>query len=282
MPEFYSPWIKGVWKVGGFTAPPVLDGMNVSNDVAYENIAVNVHRDLEWFSGSEKERGTCVIVGGGPSLRESVEAIKGHKRRGARIVTVNNALTFLLSHWITPHAHVMLDARPENAEMVKNAPKNVRYFIASQVHPSVFDALEGKDVVLWHCGMHDGERLMEIVAPWWDEGPNQKPVVFIPGGGTVGLRALNLAWLSGYKKIHLYGFDSSYDRDDHHAYAQALNDGDRRVTVVMKDKTYSCAPWMLRQANEFKENYIALRDQGVKVFVHGRGLIPDMWRLMQN
>lgn len=280
--EVTDGWVPMVWKPNGLTAPPKLDGMNVSDDFAYENIAINVKRELEWFSGFGCREGACVVVAGGPSMRDSLEAIKNHRRRGATIVTVNNALSYLHDRGITPNAHVMLDARQENAQMVENAPDKVRYFLASQVHPSVFDALEGKNVVVWHNGMHDGERLMELVRPWFEDGPDQKPVVFVPGGGTVGLRALNLAWLSGYRKIHLYGFDSSYEDGSHHVYPQALNDGEQTLSVVMDGKTYLCAPWMLRQAREFQENYQALREDGVKVWVHGRGLIPDMWKKLQN
>lgn len=279
--EVTEGWVPGVWRVGGFTCPPKMDGMNVSDDFAYENIAINSARDLEWFTGRERQKGACVIVGGGPSMRDSLQAIKDHKRRGARIVTVNNALAYLSDRGVTPHAHVMLDAREENISMVENAPKTVRYFLASQVNPCVYEALKGHDVVLWHSGMHDGTRLMEIIKPWFEEGPDQRPVVFVPGGGTVGLRAMNLAWLSGYRKIHLYGFDSSYHDGQHHAYPQALNDTDSTLLVSLNGKEYRCAPWMARQAMEFQENYLALTEQGVKITVHGRGLIPDLWRLLQ-
>jgi hypothetical protein len=270
-----------VWKVGGFTAMPELKGMNVTHDFAYGNVRANVLRDLPWFSGFGEHDKGCVIVGGGPSLSDSVKAIKDHKRRGLKIITVNNALRFLMSKGITPDAHVMLDAREENLHMVEDAPKNVRYFLASQVHPCVFDALSGHDVVLWHNAMGSGEELMDIIKPWFDEGPDQRPCVLVPGGGTVGLRAINLAWLSGYKKIHLYGFDSSYAEGKHHAYSQSLNDGEPTQEVVLADKTYTCARWMIRQAMEYQQQVLYLRDRGVKVIAHGSGLIPAMGRLLQ-
>jgi len=278
--EITEGWVPGVWKVGGFTAMPELKGMNVTHDFAYGNVRTNVLRDLPWFSGFGEQDKGCVIVGGGPSLADSVQAIKDHRRRGLKIITVNNALRFLTDKGITPDAHVMLDAREENLHMVKDAPKNVRYFLASQVHPCVFDALSGHDVVLWHNAMGSGEELMEIIKPWFDDGPNQKACVLVPGGGTVGLRAINLAWLSGYKKIHLYGFDSSYADGKHHAYLQSLNDGEPTQEVVLADKTYICARWMIRQSMEFQQTYLYLRERGIKILVHGRGLIPAMARLL--
>jgi hypothetical protein len=123
---------------------------------------------------------------------------------------------------------------------------------------------------------------MDIIKPWFDEGPDQKPCVLVPGGGTVGLRAINLAWLSGYKKIHLYGFDSSYAEGSHHAYSQSLNDGEATMDVVLGDKTYTCARWMIRQAMEFQQQFLYLRDRGVKVIAHGSGLVPDMGKLLNG
>lgn len=279
--EVTDGWVPHSWKVGGMTCPPPMDGMNVSADFAYDNIRANVGRDLEWFLGREHQDGTCVIVGGGPSMKQHVKAIKDLKRRGAKIVTVNNALGYLHQRGLTPDAHVMLDAREENLPMVANAPKKTRYFLASQVHPCVFDALSGHNVTVWHNGMHDGEELFSIVKPWFEEGQNQKPVIFVPGGGTVGLRALNLVWLSGYKDIRLFGFDSSYSGEQHHAYAQPLNDTDVTQWVALGDKRYLCAPWMLRQAREFQANYLELREKGVSITVYGKGLIPDLWRALQ-
>jgi uncharacterized Rossmann fold enzyme len=274
--EVEQGWVPGVYRVGGYTSVPVLKGMNVSHEFAYANVKANSERDLPWFTGHEKQKGACVIVGGGPSMRDCLDAIKAHRRRGAKIVTVNNALTYLHDRGITPDVHVMLDAREENVSMVQNAPKNVRYMLASQVHPCVFDALKDHNVSVWHNGMGSGEELGEILKPWWDS----KPICLVPGGGTVGLRALNLAWLSGYRKIHLYGFDSCYHEGQHHAYSQSLNDGEPVQEVVLADKRYTAARWMIRQAAEFQDAYRHLTAEGVKVMVHGRGLIPDMWKLL--
>jgi hypothetical protein len=46
---------------------------------------------------------------------------------------------------------------------------------------------------------------------------------------------MSLAFGLGYRKIHLYGFDSSYREDTHHAYMQNLNDGDLVVDVLAGD-----------------------------------------------
>jgi hypothetical protein len=206
---------------------------------------------------------------------------------------MNNAWRTLVASGIIPDVHVMVDARAENAEFVKGAPKSMRFVVASQCHPDVFDALEeqGSEIVIWHSGHTDNEKLLDILSPWWDEGPKQKPTMLVPGGSTVGLRSLWLAAYSGFRTIHMYGVDSCYDVEGaHHAYAQSLNDGETVVKVVRGHQEYHCAPWMCRQANEFVETWHDLRNYvdpfgkpaPVTVHVKGRGLIPDIARELRN
>lgn len=287
--KFHSPWVPSVWRIGGFTSLPQMTGVNTTEDLRWDNIKANIQRDLPWFTGFKDEGRTAVVVCGAPSMRDHVSDIRFHKRHGARIVSVNNAWRFLVENGITPDVHVMLDARPENAEFVKDAPKSTRYVLASQCHPSVFDALADHDVVLWHNAFGDEAKhrqFLDLLAPY----DATKPIILVPGGCTVGLRALWLCALSGFRRIHVYGIDSSYDGDAHHAYAQPLNDGEQVLEVVMGGKSYRCAPWMARQAEEFHQHWDDLRQfrpdpygpiEPVTIHVQGRGLIPDMARALR-
>jgi hypothetical protein len=270
-------WVKDIWRIGGLTSLPEMKGINVTHEQIFANVRAAVKRDLAWFSGFGKRSQAVCIVGGAPSLLDDLDAIRAQKRRGARIISTNNAWRTLVNAGIKPDGHCMLDARPENAAFVADAPDGVTYFIASQCHPDVFDALANKEVVMWHNAIGDTSELRDILAPWWDAGPDQRPCILVPGGCTVVLRALWLAAFSGYRTIHLYGADSSYaENGAHHAYPQALNEGERVLQVQLKDRTYRCAPWMARQAREFQEHWIDLRKEGVTVHVHGKGLLPDM------
>lgn len=270
-PHECGGWVENVWKVGGFTSLPEMRGVNASRDMITENVRSSIVRDLDWFTGEQPHAKTAVLCCGGPSLKDSLPAIRDHKRRGARIVTVNNTMRFLLEHGITSDCHVMLDARPENETFVQNAP-DVRYFLAAQCHPSVFDALKDRRVSLWHNAVNDGTDLEKLVA----ELGIEKPLVQVPGGGTVGLRAMWLIYFSGFRKMHVYGMDGSYEAGSHHAYPQSINDPDATLEVIMGEKRYVCARWMARQAEEFRATYHELKRYGMQVHVHGRGLIPDM------
>jgi uncharacterized Rossmann fold enzyme len=279
-------WVPNVWKLNGYTSLPEMKGVNTTEDERLANVRASVKRDLPWFTGFGDEGRSVAIVCGGPSMADSLPDIRAQKRRGARIVSVNNAWRTLVANGVTPHAHVMLDARPQNAEFLKGMPKTTRLLLASQCHPDVFDTAEteGLEVVIWHNGFDAGnEALREILDPWWDEGPNQRPCILVPGGSTVGLRSLWLAAYSGFRTIHLYGMDGSYRGDAHHAYGQPLNDGEPVIEVAHGGKTYLCARWMARQAAEFQETWRDLRNFGepVTVHVHGEGLIPDIARSLR-
>lgn len=276
-------WVPSFWKVGGFHQLPRSDGANVGADVINANVLSACERDLEWFVGSAPNRETLVLCCGGPSLADSMADIRWHKRHGARVVSVNNVIGFLLEHNIRPDSHVMLDARPQNAAFVQNAPEGVKYLIASQCAPAVFEALKDREVLLWHNMAAGMEPIFEPYAKAMIEGRG-KPFALVPGGGFVGLRALSLAWLSGYRKIHIYGMDGAFRDGKHHAYSQSLNDADRPIEVQLgpNGKRYQCARWMVRQAHEFEEAYLHLSKQGVSVFVHGSGLIPDMAKALRQ
>jgi uncharacterized Rossmann fold enzyme len=137
-------------------------------------------------------------------------------------------------------------------------------------HPEVLRKLRGKNVVLWHGGFDLDEQLKIL------ERYQYKPVVVVGGGSTVGLRAILIARHLGYRNIELFGIDSCFEENEHHAYSQPLNDRDGYFNVTVLDKSYKCATWMYRQALEFQELYKNCVRNGVKIAAHGNGLIQDL------
>jgi hypothetical protein len=86
----------------------------------------------------------------------------------------------------------------------------------------------------------------------------------------------------GYRKIHLYGFDSSYREDTHHAYMQNLNDADFIVDVLAGDRKFRASPWMVQQAEEFCSLATYLADEGCIITVAGDGLLPHLAHELAN
>lgn len=264
-------WVPDIWKIGGFRAPPVMRGINVGDAAALESVRSAVARKLPWYTGAPPNNREAVIVGSGPSVRDHLADIRRRVSRGAALISMNGSLRWLVKRRLIPSSHIVLDGRPENVQFVEDVPPQTALLLASQCHPDVFDAVTSHPkVIVWHAALN--EEMERVVT---DAAGDRAPMV-LGGGCTVGMRALYLAFTSGFRRIHVYGMDGSYHGDEHHAFAQPLNDGEARMTIVMAGREYICAPWMLRQANEFYEHWKALMQNGAKVWVHGRGLIPDM------
>ncbi len=242
-------------------------GLNTPTKTMFEQACVNLERDLPMFLECPKNDNTALIVGGGPSLAPTLPELHFHKKRGGIIFALNATHDYLIERGIVPDFHVMLDARAENAQFVANPHKGVTYLIAAQCHPDVFDAIQGYDVITWVSCMDEHEQ--ELFGRF-----KHKPVMTIGGGATVGLKTMNLAYLSGFRKHHYFGFDSSYDNGKNHAYPQPLNDKESRMEVLAAGKTFTCAPWMAKQAVEFQKQMRQLTGLGVEINVHGYGLIP--------
>lgn len=253
-PHQCDGWVKKVWKMGGGTTAELMVIANVPEEQILRNRAFNTMRDLPDVVKQEPRGRRAAIVAGGPSLSDDLEELALFD---GDIFTVNGTLKYLMGHGITPDFQVMLDARPENIEFLNGA--DVTYLMCSQVDPSLLDALEDKTVLLWHSAL-----------------PGCKPMPMQIGGATtVGLKAAILAYVMGYRELHLYGFDSCYG-PTHHAYPQPLNDNERQLNVTVGEETFLCAPWMAQQATEFGMVAPELVRMGCEIHVHGYGLIPTL------
>lgn len=260
-PHQCEGWVRLFWKLGGYSTLDPIVG-NSEEDQLVKNIEYSTKLDRQWLENHAPEhKGHAVIVGGGPSLWGDLEEIKWRATQGQTIFALNNSWKWLLDNKINPDIHVMLDARPENAKFVPNV-KMSKYY-ASQCDKEVWDA--APDAILWNH-----LNALHIV----ENDPRAQ--TYLAGGSTVGLNAMVLAYILGYREIHLYGFDSSYDDERHHAYNQTLNDKERVITVIATGKEFSTAAWMAQQVNEFCILTPQLLSLGCTITVHGRGLLPHV------
>ena len=261
--EVLGDWVQQVWKVGGMTRAELDNVCNMEIEELNKNITSSSSRYyLPWFDFDyvANNKQAC-IVGGGSSLEKSLDELKWRKLQGHSIFATNATHDYLINNGIIPDYHVILDAREFNAEFVNSPKKEVHYLIASQCHPSIFDKLEGYNVTLFHNSTPDIEKALR------GEG---KVAHLLGGGTTVAMKAILLAELMGYEAIHLYGVDSCYIDDKHHAYKQASNDNERVVDVFYYDKMFKCSGWMASQANDFID--FCQRYLGV-ITVSGNGLL---------
>lgn len=271
--ECEEPWVETAWKVG-FRSAEYTDGLNTFIETIIGQVKHNSeHQDVEWLKRPEKPSKHVCIVGGAPSLKDCISGLKLRKRLGHTIWALNGTHDYLIENGIIPDASVIMDARPENVRFLSKPHKRVEYMLASRVHPSLFDAVRGYSVTLWHS--EDGG-----VQEYLEQNHSDKPWATVTGGGTVGLRAMVLAHILGFRFIHMYGMDSSYSAAENHAYRQEMNDGERVDDVFVGDRKFRAAPWMIRQVDCFQEHYKQLSAHGMKVSVHGEGLLPYVSSLM--
>lgn len=259
-------WVPEVWKIGGGSGTEFFVQANVGDETLRANVLSAIARPSRWVKAAEDSR-TAVIVGGGPSLAEHLFYIKGMQMAGAKVFATGNTWKYLQANGITAEAHVLLDARPENIDFVPS--ESCEKYYASQCDPALLDAAAA-DLVCWHAAMTSYHNLIA----------KHSDVLSVGGGTTVGLKAMALAYILGHRHLRLFGFDSSY-ADTHHAYPQALNDNERTLEVRIAGETFRCAPWMITQAEDFKEIVPALVSAGCVLRVYGGGLIPCIASLMK-
>lgn len=259
----YTGWLPMVWKVGGFARAELEQVCNTENAKLLKNVRASW--DWPWFDYDYGQKGVACIVGGGPSLAAEIPRLRFYKSLGHVIFATNGAADYLRHHGIVPDYHVMVDARPENAQFVSDCHQDTKYLIASQCAPEVFDNLRGQNVTVFHCLT---EGMQELLG-----GVKDKPVILIGGGTTVGMKAMVLAELMGFRTLQLYGMDSCYFEDQHHAYNQPLNDDERIIDAVYGDRAFKCAAWMVGQAQDFIE--FLQRFTGT-VQVAGNGLLAHI------
>jgi uncharacterized Rossmann fold enzyme len=244
---------------------------NTPDDVLRKQVLQNSRRPLKWVYTVPEHDGHAVIVGGGPSIQDYMGSIRWRKSLGQKVFALNNAAKHLHEAEIVPDYQVMIDARPGNVKYVGYAKK---YLLASQCHPLVFEAAPEEHTMLWHPvieGVLDAQNPLPM-------GLVQQSHTLIGGGTTVGLSAMCLAYTMGYRKLHLYGYDSSHRGESGHAYPQPDNSSEVMCRVTSFGKVYHSTLTMAKQAELFPTVANNLIERGCIITMDGDGLLPDAFR----
>lgn len=220
------------------------------------NIEKNVQRKVpELVPAIIRNQSEVHIVGSGPSLGdESVfEELKRAALDNRPLIAVKDAHDWLIERGIVPDLAVLMDPQAHRVSCVQRKRPEVGYLVASQCHGDVFDWLKDCQVIMWH-GASDGSEDKYL------EGRMK-----VTGGSTTGLRTMTIAYLLGFRKIVLYGFDS------------CMRDGVKRVTgakapdklmpifVGQNPTKFWCNGAMAAQATEFELNWTMMPDLRVRV-----------------
>lgn len=216
----------------------------------------------------------AVLCGSGPSIADHVEDIRALQKAGNLIVAIKGAHDWLIERGIIPDLALAVDPLPRIADLYRKPRYECTYFIASQCHPAVFNALRDHRVVVWNVYTKSAQTY------WSDYFKRKKitdPLYFVGGGSTSGLRGLSLLYMLGYRKLHLFGFDSCL-KDGLLKITGERNQSQTEVVVVADGVPFKCDGAMSCQAGEFELQTKSM--PGLWMKCYGEGLIPHISRQM--
>lgn len=152
---------------------------------------------------------TLTIVGYGPSLEDSWQKIK------PPVLTTSGALNFLLGKGMVPKFgdwfHCDVDPRPHKLDFIRPPHRDVVYLMGSVCNPKSWKLLREAKVrhYLWHAV--SGDHTLQ----WVHE--NDPGTVLVGAGSTIGLSAIHLGGVIGFRKFELHGYDGSFKDGRRHA-----------------------------------------------------------------
>lgn len=251
-----------------------IDGCHISTATPIESMMDNVmfnvgkHKNVyhldEWRATKE-----IALVGGGPSLADQLDALAQFNL----VMVCGSAHDFLVENNIKFEYCIVCDPDPLVLNYIKYPQRDVKYLIATQCDPSVFEKLKDYQVFAWNASIGDKDHHINFTYPT------------VGGGCTVGTRAIIMAMAFGFYDLHLFGYDTCLgDNYEHHAYK--FSDPEKEtigdITEIQLDgpigKKYKLAGYMLGQFFDFqailKEHYAKLN-----ITVHGEGLLRDLMRI---
>lgn len=170
---------------------------SIPNELIHEQIEKNNKQIKQWVKRCLVTDRKVTVVSAG--LMMVPEDIIAEKEAGHFIVAVKHALKRLKEANVKPDACILLDPRPHVYDFVDNPDKDIIWFVASQVHPSVVEKLleNGCNVWGYHAPVGAGE--LELFKSHYQS--------VIPGGSASATRGLFLLEALGFRKFRLFGYE---------------------------------------------------------------------------
>lgn len=219
-----------------------------------------IARGLPRVTARARRRGKVAIVASGPSVTEYVDLLKSFD---GEIWGINRSVEWMRHRGIKPTAFIGIDPEWFLKECLPEPPKELTYYLGSQVHPCVFDWLKDCNVKLWFLADS------EVKLP-----PDAYPIF---GGSTALSRAPNLAYALGYREVHIFGGDSSFTHKTH------VHGGDlpaNWIPVELNGEMFRTTRSMLAQASAFIEQMVewARGKDPLSVSLYGEGLMQSLYK----
>lgn len=215
------------------------------------------------------ETRTLSIVAYGPSLEDTWQDIR-HP-----ILSMSGATRFLADRGITADFHCDMDPRPHKVKHLAPPIPGVHYLMASVCPPQTWELLKEERVTLFHVfsGRDDAGR------DTYDFVAEHDPGAYVGhGGSTIGLTALHLGGVLGYRHFEIFGMDGSFRDDSRSARHAGPHYGTKQQdgrTWNAEGKTYQTSRIM---ANAVAETINSVSNYPMFCVFHGSGLTQALIR----
>lgn len=220
-----------------------------------------------------REGRPIAVLGGGPSLTNYINDLNKYNCK----IACGSVHDYLVGKGVIPEYCMVIDPDPIMAKyLTKESP--TAYLIASQCSPEVIKLLQSRYAEVYLCHASGTKEFNDEMFP---DKQNM-----VPGGCTVGTRAILAAVAMGYKNIHLYGFDSCLTEDKHHAYNFVEPEVENKllgdITEISLDHPdspkFRVAGYMLAQIFDFQK-ILEVYAGTLNIEVFGGGPLAELLRL---
>ena len=260
LPDFMDKVFIKHWNEGA-TMPLVLPVEVVANTpyaILEDHIKTNSQTIRKWAKSVPAHGRVAILCGSGPSLAE-------RELQAGDIFALNAAADFLHSKGLTPYYQVLVDSKEESVSLVGEAR---HHYFGATVHPDCFKKKPDATLFQLQVEEHDLQDFIDRHAP--------HEYCMIAQAVSVGIMALTLVYALGYRKIHLYGYDSCHKNDESHVVTQKMNDCVPYQEVIFNGHRYTASLPMKLQAERISGIIRQLEREGCSIEIHGTGLLPDM------
>ncbi len=203
--------------------------------------------------------GPLAIVGGGPSLRGQLPALRSFP---GHVMACGTTHDYLVEQGIRPTYHINGEPDEDGVMLrwLRRPRRGITYLLASHCPQAMFNILAGYDVRVWHLDVPPGP-----------DRPDFRGEPAIPGGHFIIARAWPLAAVMGYRDFHFFGFDCSFPEDceDQHAYDYGWT-LEEPCGVTVGGRRYVSTAGLLAQLQCIGD--MVRNAPGLAVTVHGDGL----------
>ena len=201
----------------------------------------------------------------GPSLQDTWEDLRDKHP----LISMSGATRFLADRGIVPDYHCDMDPRPHKWKFIDPPVPGVHYLMASVCHPQTWDILKDQQVTLWHAtACH---KCTEAFVTVYD----QPGALVLNPGSTIGLGALHLGGVLGYRHFEIHGMDGSFKASERHAGMHYGKEQKDDITWDAGGVTYRTSRIM---ANGVAETINQVRSMPVFCVFHGIGLTQALIR----